>query len=537
MDNFRRRQTTGKPRRSVASTDGFVGGAKRTSARAQRDSANIRKIGDFSHGDGFHARARRSMNQTRQPMRDSRGGIALGAAKRSAQKPKRGGWHTRLPFLQKMPKLRTVALVFLIAFGSYFITSAYLKARQVFQGGGGAVALQDNIDPSRLNGEGDGRVNILLLGRDSAGGLTDTIIVASIDPIHDEAALLSIPRDLYVRTEELGSMKINEVFPNVRNQAIVQQATTRQAEIRAYRAIQDTVSEVTGIPMHYYVSIDFEGFRRAIDTVGGVTLDVEDPVYEAMSLQGRRYILDVRPGEEKFDGLRALAYVRSRKTSPRGDYDRSERQREILIGLKSKIMSSETLSNPARINALFNDFADNVTTSFGLDELMRLREIGSKIQADNISSVELVGEAPDNYIVSGNIPGLSTEQPRAGLYDYSEIHNFIRNKLRDGYLRSEDAKVLVINGTQQPELANRTTEELKSYGYSVARPQDAPTKDYRETILVDLTRGEKKYTKRYLEQRMKTFASTSLPRGVTIDDESVDFVILIGQNEITRLQN
>ncbi len=526
MENFHRRPAPrNKTRRS--SMDGFV-------ANGAKTPNGSRKVGDFSQRDGLHQRSRRSMQQTRQPRRDDSGSIKLdmnldNGAKKNQQRAKKrfSKW--------QMPRMRTMALVFVIAFGSFLITSAYLKARQVFQGGGGAVALQDDVDPARLNGEGDGRVNILLLGTDDAAGLTDTIIIASIDPIHDEAALLSIPRDLYVEREGLGSMKINEVFPNERNRALANQATQRQAQIRGYRAVQDSVSEVAGIPMHYYASIDFDGFRRAIDTVGGVTLEVDQPVYEVLSLQGQRYVLNVQTGQEQFDGLRALAYVRSRKTSPRGDFDRSERQRELLIALKDEIVSSGTWSNPARINSLFSDFADNTETSFALEEIMRLREIADKI--NTIESIELVGEEPKNFIISDMLGGLSIQRPRAGMYDYSEIQNYVRNTLRDGYLRSEDATVLVMNGTDQPYLAQKQTEELESYGYTVATPQENSIPRQRETILVDLTNGEKRYTKRYLEQRLKTFASTNLPRGVTVDNQQIDFVILIGDNEITRLQN
>lgn len=512
--------------------DGFV-----TGGSARRAPQGSRKVGDFSHDDGYHQRARRSNQSARQPNRDDSGSINLDMeldnSETKARKKTKRSWLSKA----HLPKLRTVALVFVIAFGSYFITSAYLQARQVFQGGGGAVALQDGVDPARLSGEGDGRVNVLLLGTDDAGGLTDTIIVASIDPIHDEAALLSIPRDLYVEREGLGSMKVNEVFPNERNRALEEQATRRQAQIKGYKAIQDTVSEVIGLPMHYYVSVDFDGFRQAIDTVGGVTLEVEQPVYEVMQIQGQRYELNVQPGEEHFEGLRALAYVRSRKTSPRGDFDRSERQREMLIALKDEIVSSDTWSNPARINSLFNDFSDNVETSFALEEIMRLREIADKIGADNVESIELVGEEPKDFIVSDNLNGLSIQRPKTGMYDYSEIQSFVRNTLRDGYLRSEDATVLVMNGTDQPDLATRQAEELESFGYSVASPQENDIPPQRETILVDLTDGEKRYTKRYLEQRIETFASTSLPREVVVDDERIDFVILIGDNEVTRLQD
>lgn len=545
MNSFRRKKSAAN-RHASSSMDGFVRRSPSTKAhlaspkrRHGETSQTPRRpeMGPrhFAADEGFHSRQRRTTHVGRQPQRDDSGNISLDLPGEStAPRPKRHKT-SRLKFL--LPKLRTVALVLVIGFGSYFVTSSYLKARQVFQGGGNAVALQEDIDPARLSGEGDGRVNVLLLGRDDAGLLTDTIIIASVDPIHNEAALVSIPRDLYVQPEDLWSMKINEVFPNARQSGLTDGMTERQADVLAYKALQDAVADVLGIPMHYYVSIDFDGFRRAIDTVGGVTFDVDTPVYEVMGIQGQQYVLDVDEGEQTFDGLRALAYVRSRKTSARGDFDRSERQRELLIALRDEVLSSGTYSNPARINALFNDFADNVQTSFSLDEIMRLQEIGANIQPNDIASIELVGEAPNNFIVSGSISGLSTQVPRAGMYDYSEIRSFIRTTLRDGYLRSEDARVLVLNGTDTPGLATRTTEELSSYGYSVLEPDVFEPFGMTDTMIVDLTNGEKRYTKRYLEQRFQTFASSRLPAGVEVQEDLVDFVILIGQNEITRLEN
>jgi|AntRauTorckE6833_2_1112554.scaffolds.fasta_scaffold00034_5 LCP family protein required for cell wall assembly len=545
MDNFRRRnhQQYSRDHRSP-STDGFISRGKESTAGAGHTPASGRRsIGSFQQADGFQSAHRTQRKEigvsrqvsARQPIRDDAGNIRLDLPKdTSKQKQKKS--KSRLHVFTKLPRLRTIALVFVIAFGSYFVTSAYLKTRDVFQGGGGAVALRENIDPSRLNGEGDGRVNVLLLGMDDAARLTDTIIVASIDPIHNEAALVSLPRDLYVQHESLGSMKINEIFPNVRNNAIAQNSSERQADVVGYQAIQDTVSEVLGIPMHYYASIDFDGFRRAIDTVGGVTMQVDEPVYEVLSLDGRPYVLNVQPGQEEFDGLRAMAYVRSRKTSPRGDFDRSERQRELLIALRKEVGSAGTFTNPARLNALFNDFADNVETNFSVEEVMRLNEIGSNIDPTTIESIELV-EAPNDFIASGNMAGLSIQIPTAGVNNYSEIQSYIRNTLRDGYLRSEDASVLVLNGTSQADIAGQTTEELASFGYNALDPRQAASSDIPETILVDLTGGEKKYTKRYLEQRFQTFASTRLPAGVDTADIRADFVILIGQNEISRIEN
>src|SRR5690606_1750435 len=124
---------------------------------------------------------------------------------------------------------------------------------------GGALALQGNIDPSQLNGEGDGRVNILLIGiggdRHEGGQLADTIMVASIDPFNNETALLSLPRDLRVAIPGQWSTKINAAH------ALGEESNFRE---QGYPnggpgLLQKTVEEALGINIHYYVRVDFQG--------------------------------------------------------------------------------------------------------------------------------------------------------------------------------------------------------------------------------------------------------------------------------------
>src|SRR5207302_4958820 len=102
------------------------------------------------------------------------------------------------------------SLVIIIA--SYFAVKLYLTEKHLFRGGGEAPALASNIDINQLKGEGDGRINILLLGIGGPGhdgpDLTDTMLLMSIDPVNKNAALLSIPRDLWVSIPGNGSQKI-----------------------------------------------------------------------------------------------------------------------------------------------------------------------------------------------------------------------------------------------------------------------------------------------------------------------------------------
>lgn len=248
-----------------------------------------------------------------------------------------------------------------------------------------------------------------------------------------------------------------------------------------------------------------------------------------MSIDGRPYTLNVKTGVQHMDGFRALAYSRSRMTSTRGDFDRSERQRSVIIALKEKVLTAGTYSNPIKISQLLDAFGDHVKTNLTIDEMMRLYTIGKDVTADKISSVGLA-DPPNNYVTTGNIGGLSVVIPRAGVGNYSEIQSYIRNTLKDAFMRDENASVTVLNGTTTPGLATKQAEELKAYGYNIATIGDAPTKNYSQTTLIDLRDGTKKYTKHYLEKRLGVIATTKLPDS-TIIPGTADFIIILGSND------
>lgn len=546
MDNFRHHKPT--RRKSQNLIDGFVPGQQRSSeagfqfkhhttyqpaTRMKQDNLNrsSRYFSTDNNASGFIRR---------RPV----GQLATTQTSSSTEMPaklnnKRKGWVRRAGKTKFALKGFVVLFLVSVVMGGYLFGKGYLKARQIFKGGGGAVALQENADPSTLNGEGDGRVNLLLLGtggeeHDNASFLTDTILLVSIDPIQKEAALLSIPRDFYVKTD-YGSMKINAVYKIARNAHLGKNPKdTTGSEEAGFRAVEEIVQTSMGVPIHYHAMVDFVGFKKAIDTVGGITINVKDPVYEAMWIDGRNYTLNVKKGQESFDGFRALAYARSRHTSPRGDFDRSERQREMLIALKDKILSRSTLANPLKLNQLLSDFGDHVRTNLNPSEMLRLREIGSEISGDKIQSISLV-DPPNVLVGSANIGGLSTQIPKAGINNYKDIHNFVRNKLKDGYLRNENATVAVYNGTNIVGLAARTAEELESYGYNINEVANSPIKDQLKTTVVDLRNGAKKYTRAYLEKRFGVNVANELPDNRIVPGEA-DFVIILGQNEQSRLQ-
>ncbi|MDB5186194.1 MAG: hypothetical protein JWL85_717 [Candidatus Saccharibacteria bacterium] len=542
-----------KPRGAV---DGFIGGGnsgsrnpvKKTQVYQPRTVASNTSLGNFGNTDGFHGKSSSNIKAGthplgRQSLRDgTTGQIALDMPAASARSKR--GTQIKKPFWKNIgAKKAAIALLLVILIGGGFLFgNAYLKARQVLKGGGGAAALEGNVDPSKLRGEGDGRVNILMLGKGGAGhegaDLTDTLLIVSIDPVQKEAAILSIPRDFYVKTTDHGSMKINAVYAMAKNEVLSGKKTSDQksrAEDAGFKAVEKTIEQTIGIPIHYHSMVDFEGFKKAIDTVGGVDINVTTAVSEQMRIDGRNYKLDVKTGQQHFDGFRALAYSRSRHTSARGDFDRSERQRAIMVALKDKTLSLGTLGNPMKINQLINEFGGHVQTNLSVDELLAVYGVMKQIDNSKIQSIGLA-DPPNILVTTTNLNGQSVVIPKAGLNNYKEIQNYIRNKLRDGYLANENASVAIYNGTYTAGLAARTAEELKSYGYNVTTVADAPNKGYSATTIVDLRNGSKKYTRRYLEQRFKTSMTSNIP-DTSIAAGSADFVIILGQNEVSRLED
>ncbi len=546
MDNFRKHNT---PRKSShGGVDGFANRPGRGGQTMRRGSISggvkpTARLDNFKGIDGFRPSAQNPLTTTaavrpNTSMASTRGvnlnqNIKLDLPKSSGEKKKRRN--------KKKIVLRSFMALFLVSilFVGLFFGNAYLKAKKIFGGGGNAPSLNANVDPTKLKGEGDGRVNILMLGKGGPGhegaDLTDTLLIMSIDPVQKEAAMLSVPRDFWVKTDS-GQSKINSVYANAKYKVLNGKKTSdinTRAEQAGLAAIESEIEEILGIPVHYNAMVDFNAFEKAINTVGGIDINVkkEGVVYERLwnPITRKTFILDVKQGQNHFNGERALFYARSRHTSARGDFDRAERQRSVILALKDKVMSAGTYGNPAKLTQLVNEFGDHVRSNMSTGEVLRVYDIMKGIDSSKVTSVGLA-DPPNVLVATGMHNGQSIVQPKAGLYDYTAIQNFVRNTLRDGYLKKEDASIAVFNGSTTVGLAAKRADELKSFGYNITTVANAPTKNYSKTVLVDLTGGKKKYTQHYLEQRLKVTAVTTIPDG-TINPNGAEFVIILGQNE------
>jgi LCP family protein required for cell wall assembly len=434
--------------------------------------------------------------------------------------------------------LATMALLVIV--GGLLFAQGYMKLHKVFKGGAShAAALTKDVNPTLLKGEGDGRVNILLLGNGGTGhdgaDLTDTMMVASIDPVNKSMTLLSIPRDLWVKmpVNYFGAnQKINAAYESAKYKTIgkVDSSNTNTAAVMAgFQSADTAVSQVLGITIHYNMVVNFTAFRQAVDSVGGITVNVPTQLYDpTMAWENNHNPILAAAGVQQMDGIHALLYARSRETS--SDFARGERQRAIILALKDKILTAGTISNPLKISQLMSAFGDNMVTDVSLSDAVRMYDLTKSISSDNIKSLDLV-TAPNTLVTTGNQNGTSIDLPKAGLFNYADIQAFVRSNLKDGYLTKENAQVAVYNGTTLAGLATTKANELKSYGYNVTTVANAPTSTYQKTVVVDLTNGADKYTKHYLETRFGVSSVTQIP-DATIAPGQSNFVVILGQDQL-----
>ena len=294
------------------------------------------------------------------------------------------------------------------------------------------------INPKNLK-QTDGRTNILALGVDRrsnagfvSGVLTDTIMVASFDAKNKQAAIISIPRDLYVKMDDYTSGKINSAYA-----------------FGGVELTQSVVEQVLGIPLHYFVVVDFESFEEAIDVLGGVEIVVENsfddhkyPIFgkELDECEGdleykcRYEHLHFDAGLQQMDGKTALAFARSRHAEgpEGGDFARMQRQQKVALAAKDKALSLQTLTNPGKLKELYELFSDSLETNIGFKEVERAFKLSRDFDNGQIKSYLLDGswdneEALLYTPLADLYGGAYVLVPKAG--NYSEIHYFVQKLL------------------------------------------------------------------------------------------------------------
>ncbi len=324
-------------------------------------------------------------------------------------------------------------------------------------------------------------LDILILGRwgeeNDAPDLTDSIILGHYNDTDPASFVtLSIPRDLYVHSKILGRVKINELYAGTKK--------SLGAE-GAFDHLLDMVGQITGREVKYYAMIDFSGFRKLIDQVGGIDIDVPERLYdnEYPTRWWWYTIVDIAPGPQHFDGDKALKYARSRHTT--SDFDRSRRQQLVISALQEKMLSLDILSSPRKLEGIWNVLRSSVTTNLTIGQLISLAQKATKVTRDNIvwhtldntcfDALRLCHPGgllytPDRELFWGASVLLPKKATGSNIAIYDRIQLFTSIIVQYPKLLSE-FPITIVNASGKTNLALSVSLQLRSIGFPVDEKQ------------------------------------------------------------------
>lgn len=317
--------------------------------------------------------------------------------------------------------------------------------------------------------QNDNKINILLLG--IGGGshegpnLTDTIILANIDAKANKVTLVSLPRDLWVPDLTGNVKKINEAYADGEN-------IRKGGGLPLAEAV---VRKVSGQEIDYGIRIDFTGFVKAVDIIGGLDINVENTLddyaypisgkeddscgYSAEDIQAfvatdsaeidmqqkftcRYKHLHFDKGLAHMNGETALEFVRSRHALgvEGSDFARSKRQEKVIQAFKDKVLSPQTLVNPSKIVSLYTVLSGSIDTDIKQSEFDDFIKLATKMRGAKIGSAVvdignpsegrygLLSEAP----ITSDYAYLAVLIPRIGNGNFSEIQKYIDCEINTG---------------------------------------------------------------------------------------------------------
>lgn len=358
--------------------------------------------------------------------------------------------------------------------------------------------------------DGKERVTILLLGldqREEDRGIparSDTMVLLTMDPLNLTAGMLSIPRDLWVPIPGFENNKINVAH------FLGEQAKEGDGPELARRTVQKNF----GVYVHYVARVDFKGFEKLIDEIGGVTIDVDravlDNEYPNERVANGIMRLYIPPGPQRMMGLQALRYARSRHVD--SDFGRNLRQQKVLQAAREQVLNAGIIPKLPGMFAVLNQ---SIWTSVPWLDMLALANLGRRVDTSKIVTKQIDGTLVDD--VNGDGTVLVPSRAR--------IAPVVRDLFYDTLLKKDAARIEVLNGTARDGLATATRSALIDRGFDVVRADSATRANFTNTILVDNGAG-KKYTIDRLRADLKLPASAV--QTTRLVGSTADITIIIG---------
>ncbi len=333
---------------------------------------------------------------------------------------------------------------------------------------------------SQVLNNGQDTVNFLLIGSDKRPGgsfRTDTMVIAILRPNEGQVSLISIPRDLWVSIPGWENQRINTAY---------QHGISVDYPGGGPGLLKDTILYNLGIRIDHTAMVEFDGFRKIVDTLGGVDVPVAcpytdwrliDPSYDPEN-ENNWQLYTTGPGVVHMNGDLALWYARSRQKS--NDFDRGRRQQEVLRALFTQALQTGTIT---RIPELYNDLRSTVETDLGLGDLLQLAVYAPKMTNADIRSYYIRPPYVSSWITDGGAYVL--------LPNEDALHQMLTEALSPS-TRTEQRQAIVIdvmNGTSIPGYETLAATRLNYAGYEThIVPSDR--QDYAYSVLIDKTAAQ-----------------------------------------------
>lgn len=227
--------------------------------------------------------------------------------------------------------------------------------------------------------------NILLLGFDKRSKdkvyRSDTIILGRVDPVSKQVWLLSIPRDTKVQVPGHGTRKANDAYALGEEKLAIK-----------------TVEKFAGVPIHHFVGVDFKGFYKAVDAMGGVWVDVpveiNDP--QADGTRGKK-ASRIAPGYQLLDGAHALTFVRTRHTFVDQDFGRMRNQQAFFLAVADQVANRTSV---AKLPGIISAMAPYISTDMSIMEMMRLAQALQGAGSKRVYTETIGGDWRSPYVVT-----------------------------------------------------------------------------------------------------------------------------------------
>lgn len=356
-----------------------------------------------------------------------------------------------------------------------------------------------DIPIEQLKREGDSRINIVSLGADAAAGLTDSIQIISIDPINKTMAMLSVPRDLYVTNPQGRKTKINEVYNDGVRACSAAKATCDPKVDAGGEAVKKTLETTLDVPVHYFARVDFDGVKRLVDTLGGISVYVDKPIndpkfpnrtntgYEPFSIGA---------GLQKMTGDVALKYARSRQTT--SDFDRARRQQQVINAIREKALSLNILANPKKVTDIISTIGTHFKTDLQSNEILELLKLVQAVDTTKNVSKVLDNGADGPLKSSVNGSGQYILIPKLGENNWTDVRDYAQSVFPEPYVIKEAATIAIVDASGK-NLGESLKTKLSRYGYKVTSVTTAAAVKSSTSFVY---KSDKPYTLALLKKRL-----------------------------------